>query len=262
MRKSKKNLTKLRRRYLFRLSVLYVLLQASGGLVHAQNAIWDKIQKQPMTLGVDQGSSTFTVSPFKLDILRTSQTLSSLKLKDDPHFDYTPDELLSKRDRDGFFHLGDINLSIRRVGTSEWAHFSSAEQRRPVKPLHTDQNTLAAADITATLGNIPLTVHRFWENVQGDFSLRFVIKNNTDQAVEIGSLGIPMIFNNNLDGKSLDSAHADNVFFDPYIGMEAGYLQVNRLHGNGPSLLVLPQENAPFEAYNPLNSDPTPWHHL
>lgn len=244
--------------YFFRWSVLYVFLQASGGLLHAQHAIWDKIQKQPMTLGIDQGSRTFTVSPFKLDILQTSQTLSSLKLKDDPHFDYTPDELLSKRDRDGFFHLGDINLSIRRIGTSEWVHFSSAEQRRPVKPLPINQNTLAAADLTATLGNIPLTVHRFWENVHGDLSLRFVIKNNTDQAVEIGSLGIPMIFNNNLDGKSLDSAHADNVFFDPYIGMEAGYLQVNRLHGNGPSLLVLPQENAAFEAYNPLNSDPTP----
>src|SRR5690606_41095357 len=39
---------------------------------------------------------------------------------------------------------------------------------------------------------------------------------------------------------------------------DAGYLQVNRLHGNGPSLLVLPYENAGFEAYNPLNADPIP----
>src|SRR5690606_41563143 len=120
------------------------------------------------------------------------------------------------------------------------------------------QHTLDAADITATLGNLPLTVHRFWENVHGDLSLRFVIKNNTDQAVEIGSLGIPMIVNNNLDGKSLDRAHADNVFFDPYIGMEAGYLQVNRLHGNGPSLLVLPHDNAASEADNAPTSDSPP----
>src|SRR5690606_37705642 len=52
--------------------------------------------------------------------------------------------------------------------------------------------------------------------------------------------------------------HADNVFFDPYIGMEAGYVQVDGLHGNRPSLVVLPTENAAFEAYNPLISDPTP----
>src|SRR5690606_9107807 len=38
----------------------------------------------------------------------------------------------------------------------------------------------------------------------------------------------------------------------------AGYLQVNRLHGEGPVLLVLPHENAAFEAYRPLNDDPTP----
>src|SRR5690606_35578962 len=133
MRKSKKNLTKRLRMYFFRWSVLYVFLQASGGVLHAQHAIWDKLQQQPMTLGVDQGSRTFTVSPFKLDSSHTSHTLSALTLGDDPHFDHTPDEPVSKRDRDGFFRLGDINLSIRRIGTSEWVHFSSAEQRRPVK---------------------------------------------------------------------------------------------------------------------------------
>src|SRR5690606_23084144 len=164
----------------------------------------------------------------------------------------------TKRDRDKFFHFGDINLSVRSVGEPTWQHYSSAEKRQAVAPLTTTNNTLAAADITPTLGNIPLKVSRYWDNINGDLSLRFVIENNTDKPIEIGSLGIPMIFNNNLDWKSLDSAHADNVFFDPYIGMEAGYLQVNRLHGNGPSLLVLPQENAPFEAYNPLNTDPTP----
>lgn len=99
---------------------------------------------------------------------------------------------------------------------------------------------------------------RSWEQDNGNLVLRFTVKNTTKKAYEIGALGIPMIFNNNMDWKNLDNAHADNVFFDPYIGKDAGYLQVNRLHGNGPSLLVLPLENAGFEAYRPLNDDPTP----
>lgn len=63
--------------------------------------------------------------------------------------------------------------------------------------------------------------------------LRFEVTNKSDKPVEIGALGIPMIFNNNFNGKSLDQAHAENVFFDPYIGADAGYLQVIRLDGNG-----------------------------
>ena len=227
-------------------------------LLQAQNKFWDQIMMQPATLGIQDGSQHFSLSKLQVGILHSSQTLASLKLKNDLYFDYTPDELLSKRDRDHFFHLGDINLSIRHLDETVWQHYSSATQRRPVLPIQTTQKVLAAADITPTLGNIPLQIKRYWENIDGDLSLRFVVANTSDRPIEIGSLGIPMIFNNNMDWKSLDSAHADNVFFDPYIGMEAGYLQVNRLHGNGPSLLVIPEHNAPFEAYNPLNSDPTP----
>ncbi|MBD1431239.1 hypothetical protein H8B06_00240 [Sphingobacterium sp. DN00404] len=220
--------------------------------------MWEEVKKRPATLGIDQGSNNFTLTQLQVGILKTSQTLASLKLKDDRFFDYTPDELLTKRDRDEFFHMGDINLSIRPVDELIWQNYSSAQKRQPVVSITATQNTLAAADITPTLGSIPLKVSRYWDNINGDLSLRFVIENNGKQSIEIGSLGIPMIFNNNMDGKNLDTAHTDNVFFDPYIGMEAGYLQVNRLHGKGPSLLVLPQENAAFEAYNPLNSDPTP----
>ena len=67
-----------------------------------------------------------------------------------------------------------------------------------------------------------------------------------------------MIFNNLLHGKGLEKAHAECVFFDPYIGQDAGYLQVVRLHGKGPVLLVLPHQNAAFEAYSPILNDPTP----
>jgi hypothetical protein len=222
-----------------------------------QNPFWEEVKKQPATLGIDKGSKDFQLTNFNLSILNASQTASSLKLKTDNAFDYTPDELLSKRDRDNFFHLGDVNITLKKEGAADWQKYSSSTKRVDVKPL-AHKKSLAAANMTAALGDIPLEVNRYWQNVNGDLVLKFEIKNTTKSKYEIGALGIPMIFNNNLDWKNLDTAHMDNVFFDPYIGKDAGYLQVNRLHGNGPSLLVLPHENAAFEAYNPLNSDPTP----
>ena len=234
---------------------LYVFFAPQKG--YTQNPFWEEVKNQPATLGIDKRSKDFQLTHFNLSILNSSQTVASLKLKTDSKFDYTPDELLEKRDRDKFFHLGDLNISIKPVGSSDWKNYSSSTKRIDVKPIM-DKKSLAAANMSAALGDIPLEVNRYWQNIQGDLVLKFEIKNTTKTKYEIGALGIPMIFNNNLDWKNLDTAHMDNVFFDPYIGKDAGYLQVNRLHGNGPSLLVLPYENAGFEAYNPLNADPTP----
>ena len=192
-------------------------------------------------------------------ILNASQTLSSFHPNgSEKDLDYTPVELLRKRDRNQFFHIGDITISLRRQGDSSWSAYSSATARKHVKALSPTKNNLASADISPTLNNIPLKVIRNWQDDHGDLILSFEISNPTDYTIEIGALGIPLPFNNNMDWKNLDQAHAQNVFFDPYIGQDAGYLQVNRLHGNGPSLLVLPYKNAGFEAYNPLNTDPTP----
>ncbi|NJD64870.1 MAG: hypothetical protein FIB00_06455, partial [Chloroflexi bacterium] len=89
-------------------------------------------------------------------------------------------------------------------------------------------------------------------------ALRFELKIRIAQAVELGGVGIPMVFNNILEGRSLDQAHAVASFYDPYVGRDAGYLQVTRLSGHGPALVVVPLGKTPFEAYNPLLRDPTP----
>jgi len=117
---------------------------------------------------------------------------------------------------------------------------------------------LAKADLSPTLpAEIPLQIVRTWRIENGKLALSFELTNESDKPVEIGALGIPMIFNNILTGKTLEEAHAECSFYDPYIGQDAGYLQVTRLNGHGPALLVIPDGNTPFEAYNPLLSDPT-----
>lgn len=220
---------------------------------------WERIAANPPTLGIEQGDSKFTIKSFSLTLVDASQTVKQLNPLSDTSFDYTPSDRLTQRDRDGLYHLGDINLLIKNDGDGNWSRYSTATHRKPVKKLASNGTILAAADLSNTLpADIPVTVKRFWETDKGDLVLRFEITNKSTQQVEVGSLGIPLIFNNLLEGKNLDQAHQDNVFFDPYIGQDAGYLQVNRLHGKGASLLVLPHLNAGFEAYNPLNDDPTP----
>lgn len=220
---------------------------------------WERIAQRPSTLGLAGGTTEWTIAPFSLQLVNASQTVAGLAPLADTAFDYTPDERLEARAKDGLYHLGDINFRVRSDGDTVWKSFSTATKRAPVDPLAASEYTLAAADLAPTLpADVPLAVKRYWQSVDGHLVLRFELTNKTAAPLEIGALGIPMIFNNILQDKPLDEAHADNVFFDPYIGQDAGYLQVSRLHGEGPVLLVLPQENAAFEAYRPLNDDPTP----
>ncbi|MGF1925520.1 MAG: DUF5695 domain-containing protein, partial [Bacteroidia bacterium] len=157
------------------------------------------------------------------------------------------------------YHLRDIYLQLRTGDEKIWKKYNTATQRSAVKILPISGRAIAAADLAPSLPiNIPLQVKRFWELESGQLILRFELKNISSSSVEIGALGIPMIFNNILEGKTLERAHADNVFYDPYIGQDAGYLQVARLSGQPSTLVVTPYGKTPFEAYNPLLDDPTP----
>ncbi len=210
------------------------------------------------TLGLEQGIQRFETPRFDLELVRASQTVAALRPKGASGFDFTPGDWLAKRDADGFFHLGDLTLRFRVGDSGPWQQASTAAQRKPVKPLPVAGPVLAAADLAPTLpAGLPFQVRRYWEVAGGALALRFEIRSNTNRPVEIGGLGIPMVFNNILEGRSLDQAHAVSSFSDPYIGQDAGYIQVTRLSGEGPALVVVPYGRTPLEAYNPLLHDPT-----
>ncbi|KQM78061.1 hypothetical protein ASE74_15230 [Pedobacter sp. Leaf216] len=220
---------------------------------------WIALSKKPSTLGLEKGFSTFDAGAFTLKLVKSSQTVAGLQPKMIKDFDFVPSDSLKVRSADGLYHLGDINLKLRNTGDEVWKSYSTAAKRSPVKNIPTGKNGFAAADLAATLPtDIPLQIKRIWEMQNGKLVLRFELKNKTDKNVEIGALGIPMIFDNILEGRTLEQTHAKNVFYDPYIGKDAGYLQVTRLSGHAPSLLVVPVGQTPFEAYNPLNDDKTP----
>lgn len=201
---------------------------------------------------------SYNLPDFNFELVKSSHTVAGLHPVSEPEFDFTPGKLLAKRNKTGFYHLGDINFRAKTEGEQKWTSFSSAASRKNVITLKPENdNQLAVSDLSGIFENSPVQVLRYWEKQDGHLVLRFEIKNTSAKVVEIGALGIPLIFNNNHDRKTLDEAHAENVFYDPYIGMDAGYLQIIRLKGSGPVLLVLPLENTPFEAWNPLLDDPT-----
>lgn len=197
---------------------------------------------------------------FDLTLVRSSQTVAALKPRGTENFDFTPGDLLVERSQSGYFHLGDITVRLRSSGENEWKNYSTSIVRTPVRPLARSTKVLAAADLTPTLPvDFPLDLQRAWTLDNGKLTLQFTMKNKSEADVEIGALGIPMIFNNDLNHRSLEQAHALCSFYDPYIGEDAGYLQVTRLNGTGPALLVLPYGKTPFEAYNPILDKPGTW---
>lgn len=197
-----------------------------------------------------------------------TQTLASLSPVADRDFDFLPSHLAKPRRGDGYAHLGDLNVRLR-TGAGEWRDFSSYRHRVAVRRLSAHGATSSgsgnghdgesvAADISATLGeDLPLRVIRRWRVDGRVLVLAFSLTNTGNVDVEIGGLGMPLVFDNILDGRTLDEAHTQASFADPSIANDAGYVQVTRLNGRGPALLVLPDGHSPLEAWRPLLDDAT-----
>jgi len=215
----------------------------------------------PATLGLEQGVQEVDTPDFALTLARASQTATALRPKGGTEggagaFDFTPADRLAQRASNGFYHLGDLTLRVRAAGVKSalWRDLSTAAERAPVRALPVAHPLLAAADLAPTLpADSPVRVVRTWAlGADGRLALRFAVTNATSVPVEIGALGVPMVFNNLLTGRSLEQAHEICTFSDPYIGRDAGYLQVTRLSGAGPALVVVPEAGTPFEAYHLL----------
>jgi hypothetical protein len=245
-------------RQILLLSIAALFVVTTCATEFAQNAAVKKAPSPgPM---LDQGIQDYETPDFTLSLVRSSQTVAALKPKGADGFDFTPGDLLVARSQNGYFHLGDLTLRLGTQNSTEWTNYSTADTRVPVRALPATGNVLASADLTPALSaDIPVQIIRTWVVEDGKLVLRFVLRNQSSNTVRIGALGIPMIFNNVLNDRSLEQAHAICSFYDPYIGEDAGYLQVTRLSGHGPVLLVVPDGKTPLEAYNPILDRKGPW---
>lgn len=235
-----------------RLSFRSALLFSAGFLLAAPHLSAAATAPRPW-MAQDNAIHIFETKDFRLSLQDTSQTVVSLAPKGADGFDFAPSDRFTQRLKDGYYRLGDLDLRLRKAGDDAWRDYSTAFHRVPVTALKTGAGVLAAADITATLGDgMPLKVIRRWSQVNGQLVLSYSLSNLTDTGIEIGGLGLPMIFDNIITDRTLDQAHEKASFYDPYVGEDGGYLQVTRLNGKGPALLVLPEKGTPFELYKPI----------
>ncbi|HEY1579220.1 MAG TPA: DUF5695 domain-containing protein [Terracidiphilus sp.] len=203
---------------------------------------------------LDDGLVRFETPQLTLRLVKSSGTVAGLEPKPEQgEFDFAPAELLAARSTDGYYHLGDLDLRLRQSGQTDWKGYSTAWHRNPVQTLAPHPGELLRQNLKSTLPtDFPLQIIRVWAVENGKLVLRFILKNSSDNSIEIGALGIPLIFDNIISGKSLEEAHAVCSFSDPSIALDAGYVQVTRLNGHGPALVVAADGQTPFEAYNPI----------
>jgi Family of unknown function (DUF5695) len=142
---------------------------------------------------------------------KASQTVAALEPKSTSGFDFTPADRLAQRSADRYHHLGDLILRVRAGSSGPWQKYDTAESRKPIEPLTNVGPTLAVANLSPTLpADIPLQITRSWLVDNGRLVLRFELKNK-NQPVQLGALGIPMIFNNMITRRNLKEARQNFI---------------------------------------------------
>ncbi|KAF9636891.1 putative glycoside hydrolase family 43 protein [Lasiodiplodia theobromae] len=214
-------------------------------------ALRDGLVALTSLLSIVAAQTTISTDNFQAVLAADSQVLRSLKPTSQDSFDFSPADVFSSRNGDGNYHTGDITFRYRSGTSGSWQTGNSAAQRAPVTETPSN-GALASANLGPSLADsgASLNVTRRWIDVDGDLGLEFTLTNVAADSVEIGSLGMPVEFNNIFTGRTETDTRDKCVLLDPYIGLHAGYVQATRLTGTGPNLVVTPlTADTKFEAW-------------
>ncbi|KAF9011201.1 hypothetical protein BDQ17DRAFT_1345705 [Cyathus striatus] len=218
----------------------YAVILTLPVLSHAQSG----------TIGLNDGFLSFNTSSFSVQIIKDSQLLYSLKARSNSTFDFIPADQMTLRQSNGNYHLGDITFRARKVGSTAWVSGDSSTSRRNVTALAVSGSTLAASNLSPTLPSTSLlNITRRWVLQDNQLQLLFDVKNSQTVPVEIGAIGAPLEFNNIFTDRTAAQTNELCSLFDPYIGQDAGYVQVTPLLGTKPPLVVLPVGKSPLEGW-------------
>ncbi|KAF4549874.1 Hypothetical protein D9617_19g101790 [Elsinoe fawcettii] len=178
---------------------------------------------------------------FSAQLAAGSGVLRSLRPKSASTFDFSPSDYFRFRSGVGNYHTGDLTLRFRQGTSGAWTSSDTAANRN-VQLTTSSQSGRFTTNLNPALPQVgsTLNVTRTWSQVDGDLALEFTIRNNAQGAVEIGALGFPIEFNNIFVNRTATDTTNKCVLIDPFIGLHAGYLQVTRLTGTGPELVVTP----------------------
>ena len=221
------------------------LLSSLLGIVYAQD-----------TLGLKDGYLNISIANFNVKLVKDSQTLASLQPTDST-FDFSPFDYLSQRAANGNYHIGDLTFHYRLDGASSWTDGNTASARASVTALKSmPPGVLAASNLAPTFNQtVPVSITRQWMDMDGDLALSFTLTNMLNQTLEIGSLGFPIEFNSIFTNRPATDVEIKCSLQDPYIGLDAGYVQVTPVQGTGPALVVSGLNSSSFEAWRFLSEN-------
>ncbi|KAI9041878.1 uncharacterized protein KD926_006424 [Aspergillus affinis] len=204
------------------------------------------------------GHTDFSTEQFTGTLDGTSGVLRSLKPKGTSEtFDFSPADVFDKRNGNGNYHTGDLTLRYRVGDSGAWTDVDTATDRGALNSKKSTSNSSPSAVIASSdLGGIvnasladDLSITRSWVEYKGDLALNFTVTNKNSKSIELGSLGFPIEWNTIFYERTGEETRQTCVLVDPYIGLDAGYVQVTRLLGAGPHLVITPLGETKFEAW-------------
>jgi len=196
--------------------------------------------------------TNFSTSNFQGTFAEGSGVLQSLRPRTNPSFDYSPSDYFDLRNGPGQYHTGDLTFRYRTSNGSSWVDADTAALRLNTTSTGPSSTDLLTTDLNAQLQELApgVNVLRTWSQLDGDLTLEFVISNAGSDVLELGSVGFPIEFNNIFVNRTAVETTETCSFVDPYIGLDAGYVQVASLTGTGPNLVITPLNQASkFEAW-------------
>ena len=197
----------------------------------------------------------FSISNWQGQLSDGSGVLQSLQTAG---FDFSPSDVFTQRNGSNNYRTGDLNLRFRLAEGGNWTDIRTATTRNVSVVDKSDTSVLLASNLVSVLPGVEqfLNVSRTWSDINGDLALEFDIGNIADDPIELGNVGMPIEFNNIFTGRMAVDTTNLCVLVDPYIGLDAGYVQISRLTGTGPELVLTPLNSATrFEAWNFLPED-------
>ena len=182
--------------------------------------------------------------------------LRSLSPTSNSTFDFSPSDVWSNMTGDWHYHTGDLNLRWKS-SDGRWKDGSTALNRSvEIKDLDVSSPDILSSDISAAFSGSGVQVIRTWTEYGGDLVLSFHVSNPTQESICIGGLGLPFKVNNVFTGrKAIDTINTCS-FAEPYIGLDAGFVQVTSLTGIGPNMIAIPfSSDTKLEAWNYLQQN-------
>ncbi|KAI7185449.1 hypothetical protein KC363_g7128 [Hortaea werneckii] len=202
------------------------------------------------------GRHDFNIANFAGTFASGSGVFESLRPSSNESFDFSPSDVFSLRNGPGQYHTGDLTFRYRAEGEEEWHEADTAAATTNFSSPTSESGDLLRSNLNHVLPDLQdVEVSRSWFSTEdGDLALSFTLQNTGPKPIELGSLGMPIEFNNIFTGRTAVETTNKCVLVDPYIGLNAGYLQVTRLTGTGPNLVVTPlNEDSKFEAWRFLD---------